>query len=580
MPPTLKDGKKAACLSCGNKSHDLESCQDFMKKPRKERIQFIIRKGLCLKCLIHGHMSKENKCKSTPSCKICKQEHLTCLHMDAENTDEVQKDTPKAAVNCTNASDAENLHLGEDNVATKCTSICTIEGQQVGQDQSLIVPVWVSSSENDQEDVLTYALIDSQSNATFITERLRKSLKVDGVESHLRLSTMHKEDELIQYKKVQGLVATDLKRQVSIPLPKVYTRDTIPYKPSQIPKPEVAMQWNHLNRIALELMPFRKDVEVGLLIGTNCPKVIKPREVIPGSDNDPYGIKTDLGWGIIGRVCKSPPDEELQEPSGIWANKVVTRENASFALETRTKEIISPACVMQMFERDFHERTELNNSQTLSVEDRKFLDILDKGIHQRSDGHYEMPLPLRSQDVKLPNNQSEALRRLSQLKARFKRDPNYHREYTEFIEEMIKNCAEKVPLEGKPSVEIGEGKINYVPHHGVYHPKKPSQIRVVFDCSAKYKGTFLNKNLLQGPDMTNNLLGVLCRFRQETVALTCDVKGMFHQFFVNEEHRDLLRFLWWDNGELKNEPEEYRMKVHLFGAASSPGCANFGFKSG
>ena len=78
--------------------------------------------------------------------------------------------------------------------------------------------------------------------------------------------------------------------------------------------------------------------------------------------------------------------------------------------------------------------------------------------------------------------------------------------------------------------------------------------------------------------MTNSLTGVLCCFHQEWVAVTCDVKGMFHQFFVNKEHRDQLRFFWWDKGDIKNDPEEYRMKVHLFGAVSSPGCANFGFK--
>jgi len=53
---------------------------------------------------------------------------------------------------------------------------------------------------------------------------------------------------------------------------------------------------------------------------------------------------------------------------------------------------------------------------------------------------------------------------------------------------------------------------------------------------------------------------------------------MFHQFFVNEEDRDLLRFFWWENGDLDTAPIEYRMQVHLFGAGSSPGCANFGFK--
>ena len=146
------------------------------------------------------------------------------------------------------------------------------------------------------------------------------------------------------------------------------------------------------------------------------------------------------------------------------------------------------------------------------------------------------------------------------------------------MEEIIKGCAEKAPPRDETGIKIGEARINYVPHHGVYHSRKPGQIRVVFDCSAQYKGTSLNKNLLQGPDLTNNLMGVLCRFCQEAVALTCYVQGMFHQFFIDEADRDLLRFFWWSHGDLKNEAEEYRMKVHLFGAASSPGCANFAFK--
>ena len=31
-------------------------------------------------------------------------------------------------------------------------------------------------------------------------------------------------------------------------------------------------------------------------------------------------------------------------------------------------------------------------------------------------------------------------------------------------------------------------------------------------------------------------------------------------------------------GDTNAEPKEFRMKVHLFGAASSPGCANYGMK--
>ncbi|XP_068669879.1 uncharacterized protein [Montipora foliosa] len=492
------------------------------------------------------------------------------------NTDDAERHNPEAAAKCSQASSAESPHTSEDHVTVKCTGISSIEGQQNGQDQSLIVPMWVSSSAKPEETVLTYALIDSQSNATFITEQLIKSLMVDGVQSHLQLSAMHMEDEIIQCKKVQGLAAADLKKQVNIPLPKVYTRNAIPYKPSLIPKTEVALQWDHPSCIAQELMPYRGDLEVGLLIGTNCRKAIKPRQVIPGADNDPYGIKTNLGWGIVERVCKSPDHKE--EPSGSWANKIITREEATFTVEHRAKEIISPACVRQMFERDFQEATGKRSSPTLSVEDHKFLDILGTGIHKRSDGHYEMPLPLRHEDVRLPNNRSQAPRRLSLLKSKFKRVPSYHKDYTEFMEDVITHCAEKARPNDDKGTKIGNGRINYVPHHGVYHPAKPSPIRVVFDCSAVYKEVSLNKNLLQGPDLTNSLMGVLCRFRQETVALTCDVKGMFHQFFVNEEYRDLLRFFWWDQGDVKKVAQEYRMKVHLFGAASSPGCPNYGFK--
>ena len=61
--------------------------------------------------------------------------------------------------------------------------------------------------------------------------------------------------------------------------------------------------------------------------------------------------------------------------------------------------------------------------------------------------------------------------------------------------------------------------------HGVYHPLKPEKIRVVFDCSARFRGFSLNDNLLQGPDLTNSLLGVLCRFRLEPIA----IMGTFNQ---------------------------------------------------
>lgn len=95
----------------------------------------------------------------------------------------------------------------------------------------------------------------------------------------------------------------------------------------------------------------------------------------------------------------------------------------------------------------------------------------------------------------------------------------------------------------------------------------------------KFHGISLNDTLLTGPDLINPLVGVLCRFRKEAVAVTCcDIERMFHQFYVSPEVHNYLRFLWWAGEDLQAEPKEFRMTVHLFGTASSPGWANFSLK--
>ena len=245
-----------------------------------------------------------------------------------------------------------------------------------------------------------------------------------------------------------------------------------------------------------------------------------------------------------------------------------------FVLKTHAKEVLNPAQVNRMFELDFSEtKTE---DYSLSYEDRSFMSKVSKGIHQRFDGHYEMPLPLKQESITLPDNKEIALIRLSKLKRRLKTDSKYRKDYLSFMNDLIsRGYAEKVPAEERA---IKNGQVWYILHHGVYHPKKPGKIRVVFDCSVEFAGESLNRHLLQGPDQTNNLIGVLCRFRQEPIALMCDIEGMFHQVHVNPEHRNFLRFLWWENGRIDTEPTEYRMMVHLFGATSSPGCANYALK--
>ena len=169
-------------------------------------------------------------------------------------------------------------------------------------------------------------------------------------------------------------------------------------------------------------------------------------------------MRTDLGWGINGRVCVTL-SQDLDGNRGFWTNKIVTREvtslhegakpcyGAKFALKTRVKEVFSSSQVREMFELDFQERCKGKNERSLSIEDQRFLNILDEGVHKREDGHYEMPLSLRSEEMRLPNNRSLALRRLFHLKTCFQRDSSYYQDYMKFMKKVIDDCAEKCPEE-------------------------------------------------------------------------------------------------------------------------------------
>jgi len=83
------------------------------------------------------------------------------------------------------------------------------------------------------------------------------------------------------------------------------------------------------------------------------------------------------------------------------------------------------------------------------------------------------------------------------------------------------------------------GKTWYLPHHPVFNPNKPEKTRVVFDCAAKFNGITLNNQIMQGPDMVNDIIGILIRLREGRVALSADIEAMFHQVLVDPKDREV-----------------------------------------
>ena len=208
-----------------------------------------------------------------------------------------------------------------------------------------------------------------------------------------------------------------------------------------------------------------------------------------------------------------------------------------------------------------------NSLPQFSVDDKGAVDIWEQLV-EVVEGHYQLDIPFKSKLPNLPDSVAE--KRLQSLAHRFRNDPELHAKYKGRIQELLeKGYAEKVL-----DKEIGAtpGQTWYLPRHNVVNENKPEKLRIVFDCAVTFGGTSLNKEVLQGPDFTNNLVGVLLCFGEEQVAVMGDIKGLFYQVLVSPKHRYALRFLWWKNGEIGGEVEVYRMCASAWRSVESELC--------
>ena len=519
------------CLNCETDTHDTSECRRLLAKSYDDRVQFIRDKRLCFSCLLYGHRSKE--CTDKVRCKTCNRMHATILHREHEKSSQKeQKTDEKAQVdnNQSTLSDSENR--------INCKAV---KSQGSGRLLSMVVPVYISAAVTGPEK-LVYALLDTQSDACFVTTEIAEAIQAKAKKEKVTISTLHGETTK-DVNKFCSLKIKGYKMNSSTTID-AYQQESIPYKREQIPASNHAEEYAHLKVIAHELPPAL-DIPVGLLLGINCSEALAPLESLLGNSGQPYAIKTMFGWTLCGGNISNSP----------------TR--------TSLKVKVHDCPQMPLVANEF---TGLHGDQKMSQDDLYFLKTLENGVTQRDDGYYQMPLPFKERP-KLPNNRVLAEKRLEQIKRKFANSPEYRDKYTGFVEELIKAGQAEPVSTAKDEEKVGE--VWYIPHFGVFHPQK-KKLRVVFDASAKYQNLSLNSYLLTGPDHVNNLLGVLCRFRKEWIAVSCDIEKMFYNFFVDTADRNYLRFLWLDE---KMNTVEYRMTVHLFGATSSPGVATFGLRT-
>ena len=173
---------------------------------------------------------------------------------------------------------------------------------------------------------------------------------------------------------------------------------------------------------------------------------------------------------------------------------------------------------------------------------------------------------------------SKSKRRLnSLLNSLNKKDPGLIEKYNEqLLEQVNLDFLEKVR-----NLNPHEGILHYIPHFPVFKTDSvTTKMRIVYDASARVSSEALSLNdcLHTGPNLMQDLTGILLKFRTHRVAFTADIEKAFLQIELNNQDRDATRFLWLkDTNKSVNSAdnlEAYRFCCILFGAAPSPFLLN------
>ena len=556
------------------KPHPLKKCKLFREKTLEDRKAYLRDNRICYRCCgSFQHMAKD--CKLTVKCFECNSDrHIAALHPGPP---------PLNAQSATAGKDesGEQSESSSSSVTSKCTEVCG-EGYS-SRSCSKIILVKAYPAGEKEKAMKMYAVLDEQSNKSLAKTEFFNLFEVKGNSTPYTLNTCSGKSETSGRRAV-NFVIESVEGKVQLPLPPLIECDMVPDERAEIPSPEIALHHPHLQPVANKIHPVDQNAPILLFLGRDILRVHKVREQI----NAPYAQRLDLGWVIVGEVClgiaHKPSEVNVYKTNILHngrtsylspcPNSIHVKED--FSGMTQHPSLTFPACkqntdctaITDNLGCSVFVRSKDDNKIALSIDDKAFLAIMDAEVYQDEGNSWVAPLPFSSPRRRLPSNREHALKRLFSLRKSLEKRPEMKEHYIKFMQKMLDND------QAEPAPPLVKGKEHwYLPTFGVYHPQKPNQIRVVFDSSAECEGTSLNDVLLSGPDLNNTLLGVLLRFRKEPVAITADVEQMFYCFLVREDHRDYLRYLWYEDNDITKQVVEYRMKVHVFGNSPSPAVA-------
>lgn len=527
--------EKFSCQMCKNSEHRLYQCAKFLDLPAIQRVKFVNENRLCFNCLLPGHIV--TVCTSTGLCYKCKRRHHSVLHINNSFSKSPDNNVIKQDSSSTVSSDNDE---GKAAIASSSVVLCSAVAKELEQNYtSLLATVVVQVVSSTGVKHYMRFLIDSASQSHFITYKWCQILKLPisksctmvcgigasekRVRGYTQITFSSRFDNTVKYQ-LQALVLdkiTDALPNCSLNSEVYKEFEHLPLADELFDKPGKID-----GIIGVELVPH-------LLLGTS-----KHRE-----PNFPVAINSPLGYIIMGKapIGKVTPDNQRSSISCL--NSVLHIES--------------------LLGR-FWELEQVPVVHRASAEDIECERLYKSSTFRRSTGRYVVSLPFKVYPPNLAESYETAARRFHNLEKRFSKDVTYKKDYCIAIQDYI----DKGHMSPTKDVSLSDGF--FIPHHGVVKPSSFSTpLRVVFDASAKSSsGLSLNDVLYTGPKLQKDIFHILINFRLLEVAMIADVRQMYRQIDLCEEHHKYQKLLWRSSEE--EAVQIYELTTVSFGISSSP----------
>ncbi len=543
--------RRPPCPLCAQ-DHGLGRCAKFKEMNPSERKGLLARERRCFLCFQRGH--NVGRCVCTYSCAHCQQRHHTMLHGASEE---------KSTTLYTQQEEEEDFEAATETLQFGLKAAVREEGRI----SLRTLPILLINPGNGKRMKVNALLDDGCTTAALVSEEAAAELGLAGPATWR--TTEGVGGKVTRYRTILTVVevcslASPFRRKLPT---QVMRRPAGTYRAVDW-RPHVP-QFSHLSNIPI--LPPEGEGRIDILLGSKCAELLSSREEVVGGQEAPVARRTALGWTITGPTGETPQREREAVPlesalflsSGTSDGGAVTLvplpKQKGFRLQPSDKQLAQ--LVQRMLEVE-----DPGEAEVLSPKEEYIIKTLRSSL-QMVEGKYQVACTWAPGAERPPLNLHLARGRLRNLeRGKVFKDPKMRAAYgAVFVDWEDKGIVRRVELS---SVQVR----HVLPHFPIIKESESTPVRPVMGCDVA-----LNKFLLPGPNLLNEVVGVLLRFRSGKVTVAGDIKQMFLNIRLAPEDRPYHCFLWNQNPE-DSDPIVYQFQRHVFGNAGSPCVAVFVLK--